>query len=106
MIGILTKLLEKRGIKKVEELSSEERATFDQYEKVLSKSELTLEDMKVFLTQQVGVIDAKWKSFDMDQSKKAELLPYYVVYKTLKDAIGAPQVEREALERYLNQLLK
>ena len=106
MTGLLAKLLDKWGIKDVKDLSAEEKATFDNYEKVLSKETLTLEDMGNFLGQQLGIIEGKWRDHNIEQAKKAELLPYHTTYKALKDALTAPQVEREALEQYLNQLIK
>lgn len=106
MTGLLAKLLDKWGIKDVKDLSAEEAVTFENYEKILSKESLNLEDMSHFLGQQLGIIEGKWRDHNIEQAKKAELLPYYTTYKALKDAIGAPQVEREALEQHLNQLLK
>jgi hypothetical protein len=46
MNGIISKLFKKRGITDVTELSVEERKDFDVWEKILSKDELTLEDVK------------------------------------------------------------
>ena len=47
----------------------------------------------------------KWKDLDTLNAKKAELIPYHVVYKTLLAAIESPKSAREALEIQLNQLL-
>ena len=101
-MSILSKILQKRGIKDVTELDKEEKESFEGYEKILSKEDLTLEDVKHFLESQIGIIETKWK--DYSTQNKADLIPYHTCYKTLLNLINAPQVERKALEDYLSQL--
>ena len=102
----LTKLLAKRKIADKESMTGEEKEVFENYERVLSKEELTLEDLKVFLNQQIGAIEAKWRNYDVSEKQKADLIPYHTCYKTLLGAISSPMAEREALEKYLEQLIK
>lgn len=102
-MSLLQKLLTRKGIKSTEELSKEERVVFDNYNKVLSKETLTIEDFKKFLETQITVIEGKWRDYDTKNEKKAELIPYHTCYKTLLQAIDAPLVEKRALEDYLNQ---
>lgn len=104
-MNILDKLLKKRGIASVDELSPEEKVDFENWRKILSKDELTTEDIKNFCLTQVSIIETKWKSYDLENNKKAELIPYHTVYKTISQVIGSPKVEREQLETQLNQLL-
>lgn len=106
MHNLLNKLFAKRGIKDPRELSPEETATFENWDKILSKEELTLEDVKQFCKTQVLVIEGKWADYSTDNAKKAELLPYYTVYKTLLNAIESPKVGREALEKQLIEMIK
>lgn len=106
MHNLLLKLFEKRGIKDPRELEPEEKATFENWDKVLSKEELSLEDVKSFCQTQVSIIEGKWADYGTDNAKKAELLPYFTVYKTLLRAIESPKVGREALEKQLIELLK
>lgn len=105
MKSILHKLLERRGIESIDKLDKEERQTFDDWDKILSKEELTIEDIKQFCKAQIEVIEGKWKDLNVDNSKKAELIPYHTVYKTFLLAIDSPQSARESLEKNLNQLL-
>lgn len=102
---ILDKLLNKRGIKDITELSGEEKTTFEGWHKILAKEELTLSDIKSFCQTQVSIIEAKWKDYNLENSKKAELIPYHTIYRTLEQVIASPRVEREQLEIQLNQLL-
>jgi len=105
-MSLLTKLLEKRNIKSLEELTKEERATFDGYQQILSKKELTVADIKQFLEGQLSIIETRWKDFNIDQAKKAELIPYFTVYKVILQAIDSPQAERAALEQLLIQQIE
>ncbi|MFA7662685.1 MAG: hypothetical protein WCX88_02095 [Patescibacteria group bacterium] len=104
-MSILDKLLQKRGIKKTDDLEPEEKETFENWRKILSKEDLTIEDIKDFCKTQISVIEMKWKDLNIDNSKKAELIPYHTVYKTLEQVLNAPRSEREQLEAQLNQLL-
>ena len=104
MNHLLTKLFKKRGITDPNDLSTEEKQIFDGWQKVLSKEELTLQDVKEFCSGQVGIIENKWRDYNLSNERKAELIAYHTVYKTLLTAIDSPQTAREALEQYLNQL--
>jgi len=72
----------------------------------ISKEELTLEDVKQFCATQTDIIEGKWKDYGLENVKKAELIPYHTVYKTLLEAIDSPKSAREQLEKHLNQLLQ
>jgi hypothetical protein len=105
MHGLIEKLLNKRGIKNPDQLDPEEKQTFENWQLVLNKSELTTADIVTFCRSQVSVIESKWKDLDVPQAKKAELIPYHTVYKMMLAAIESPLSARNALEMQLNQLL-
>lgn len=104
-MSILDKFLKKVGVKSPDELSSDEKKTYTEWQKILSKEELTLADIKLFCQTSIEIIEGKWKDLSLEQTKKAELIPYHTVYKTLLSAIDAPRSARENLEATLNQLL-
>lgn len=106
MHSSLTKLFRKKGIESLDTLTEEERDVYNNYEKTLSKEELTIDDLRMFLKQQIDIIESKWSDYTLVQAKKSEFIPYHTVYKTLLRAIDAPQVEKESLEKYLTQLIK
>ncbi len=101
MNGILAKLLNKRGIGSVDKLSQEEKQTFEMYDRVLSRKELTLSDLKEFIGARINEIEMVWRDKNKSAEQKAELIPYHTVYKIIAQAINAPEAEREALERIL-----
>lgn len=104
MKDILYRLLNKRGLK-VDELDKEEKAQFENWNAILSKEELTLEDVKQFCQTQCEIIKGKWSNYDLENAKKAELIPYFTVYSTLLQVIQSPKVARENLEKHLLQLI-
>lgn len=95
--------MRKRGIKNVDDLSTEEQATFQNYERILSKREVSIADMRQFMIFQINSIETRWRDNKIMQEEKAELIPYHTVYKTLLQAIDAPEAERIALEQVLLQ---
>jgi len=104
-MSILDKILNKRGITQ-EQLDPEEKETFENWRKILSKEELTIKDVKEFCQSQVSVIEGKWSDLNTSQEKKAEFIPYHTIYKTLLLTIDSPKIAREQLENQLNQLIK
>lgn len=105
MHNLLYKLLNKRRIESVDELSVDEKTVFENWNKVLTTEDLTVNEIKVFCQGQIDIIETKWKDYGLEQAKKNELLPYYTVYKTLLAVIDSPKTAREALENYLIQLI-
>jgi hypothetical protein len=106
MHQLLSRLLQKRGIKDPQELTTEEKVDFEKWQLVLNKEELTTEDIKIFCQMQIGKIEARWADLGTENAKKAELIPFHTCYKLLLSAISSPKSAREAVEQQLNQLLQ
>lgn len=106
MIDLLQRLLKKRGVESIDKLSDEEKETFSEWQRVLSRKELTMMDLKEFILQRIFDIEHRWRDPNTSNEKKAELIPYHTVYKTLLQAIDAPEIERMALEQTLLAQLK
>lgn len=105
-MGILSQWLAKIGAKSVDDLSKDERATFDQWEFILNKKELSLEDLRSFISTQVFSIEARWKDMGMLSAQKAELIPLHVAYSTILQVLNSPQQERERLEAHLRAMIE
>ena len=104
MSEILNKILAKRGLK-LEELDTEEKKQFDDWKLVLTKDELSTSDIRNFCQNQVDVIEGKWQNLNIENNKKAELIPYHTVYNLLLKVIDSPKEARSALEKNLLQLI-
>ena len=104
MHKLIHKLLKKRGIETLDQLTQEERQTFNTWQSVLSKEKLSTDDLKEFCNSQIAVIEGRWRDMS-GEAKKGELIPYHTVYKMLLEVMDSPQKAREALEKQLEQLL-
>ena len=114
MNSLLYKLLKKKGLESIDELddnplpdgSPSEKQTFEDYRRILSKKELTTKDIKEFCESQLGVIESRWQDLSVKNKRKAELIPYHTVYKTLLMVMDSPKSKREQLEKQLLELTK
>ena len=104
-MSILSRLLEKRGVTE-DELSGDEKVQFNQWKKTLSEEEISVDKIKEFCQKMVGVVEGKWRSWDLTNEQKAQMLPYHTVYKAIIDVINGSKVEREQLEEFLQKLIE
>ena len=104
-MNILDKLFEKRNISEVTKLDEGEKHTYDNWRKILSEGEITVEKINEFCQSQVSIIEGKWRELDNTAIKNERLIITHTIYKTIIDAISKPQKERENLEQYLQKLL-
>lgn len=105
MHPLLEKLLRKRKIEKIEELSDDEKGFFDKYSAILSKDGATIEDIGLFCRLQLKNIEEKWKDLDNPSQKNERLIILHTVYSALITCLEAPKAEREGAEKYLQTLL-
>jgi len=106
MHPLIDKLFKKRGIESVKDLSPDEKQTFEQWDSILSKDEITIPDIRQFCESQIAFIESKWKNMGIKNEEKSEMIPYHTVYKMIVSVIDATKVERGALEAQLNKLLE
>lgn len=102
MNHFLAKVLNKRGVERIEDLSPEEKETFVKWESILSKEQFTTTDVKEFCEREISSIEKVWEK----DGTKADLIPYHVVYKKICEIIVSPRADREQLEKYLTNLIK
>ena len=104
---LLSRLLEKRKIKSVEELSADERTWVEEKQRILSQpDEITLESFGKFCQSQIDSIASQWKNLDNTTQKNERLITLFTVYSTLLKVVTSNKQERELLEDHLQQLLK
>ncbi len=100
--AVLTKLLAKRGIDRIEDLTPEESAVFQRYKAVLTGENVTVNSLKEFCLSQIRIIEARCDGVNpLTNLQQASMH----VYINLLKAIEAPESERESLEMHLNQML-
>lgn len=102
MKNLLSKLLEKRGIRSEKELTIEEKKDFDKYKITLSK-EVTVDNIKEFCKSQIKTIEGKCDGVTpITNLQQASLHVYFNILKVIE----APEAERESLERHLLQIIE
>lgn len=104
MNHFLEKLLGKRGITDATKLDKDEIKTYDNWRKVLSEGEISVEKIQEFCKQQLSIIEAKFKEDNIPE-KNQRLITSYNIYKALLGAIEKPKHEKEDLEKYLQSLI-
>lgn len=105
MKGLLSRLLEKRGIKDPAELTVEERADFERWRGLLDKEEITVADLSAFLSDQLALIERQFGDVTSSPDKARNLALVHSVYRSLRDFANSKKTEREVLIKYLQSLL-
>ena len=104
---LLSKLLKKRGIENIEDLSQEEVEWFKEKEGIMGLGdEITLKDFDRFCRNQISLVEDQWKNLDNLPRKNERLILLHNVYSAILKTITGSKLERELLEDYLQQLLK
>lgn len=103
-VGI-SKVLQKRGIKDISELTAEEKEEFDRWQTILKKEDTTIKDVIVFCESQIDIIESAFKDIDTPTQRMERLVLQHSIYKALIAFISGPQKEKEQLRQYLTSQL-
>lgn len=102
----ISDILEKIGVQGIDQLTAEEKATFQKWQVILSKPDASLDELKKLLPAELERAYAELRKHGNSIEKDA----YYKAYTSLLDfisrAIFAPQKERENLQSFLKQKYK
>lgn len=101
----IQQLLEKRGIKDINELTPEEKKDLDRWQSVLSEGQMSVEKIVEFCKNQIASIKLEMKKVDTTADKIQRLVCHFNVYDTLLNAIQGQKSERDQLERWLQDQL-
>lgn len=100
----LEKLMGQKGLT-LETLSDEEKKDFDRWNKVLSNTKITTENIRDFCVLQKELIESQWSDINNSTQKNDRFVLMHTIYSKIARITEADKVERESLERYLNQLI-
>ena len=104
-MGILSKLLEKKGIENPIDLSPDEKQDFDRWQRILSEGDISVEKITQFCKAQRSAISTELDKFENSKDKNERLILIDRVYSKLLGLIERPAAEKEALEKHLNKLI-
>lgn len=101
---MINKLLEKLNIKSVLDLNDEEKRTFEQWQKVLDKDEVSVKEIKEFIDFQVALTTEQLLSYKNTKDKDIYLKAQLRNYRNLKSFIESPTKNKEVINQYINSL--
>ena len=106
-IGLLKKWLAKQGIGDYTELSNQEKATYNQWEAILTK-ELTLDDLKNFLSKQSITLTKELReAVEKGEERRAlKIAARLENYEAIVTFIDEPNRSREILVSQLKTLIE
>jgi hypothetical protein len=99
---MINEILQKLGLK-YEDLKDEERRLYDSWSAVLTKPDVTIDDLKKILPAELQKARAEHEKYD--NTEKAELFwkAYVRVLSLISSIITTPAAEREALKEKLRK---
>lgn len=100
---MLDKLLGKWGVKSPDQLKPAERETWRKWSEILAKPDVTIPDLKSFLSTELNRANHELHDFANDEKKEIFYKAYATFAENMLTAIGAPQREREQLRTFLRQ---
>lgn len=104
MHTLLQKWMTKRGVT-LETMTSEEKLTFDQWNKTLSNQKVTITSIRDFCDLQKSLIELQFGDLMNPSQKNDRLVLLHTVYSKIIQMTYADKNERESLERYLTQMI-
>lgn len=104
-LGLLRRYREKQGVAELTELTAEERATYEQWEAILTK-ELTLDNLRDFLVKQQHTLSKELREAveGGNERKALRIVARLDNYETLATFIEEPAKNREQLIKQLTSL--
>jgi hypothetical protein len=103
---MLQELLEKLGIKSFDELSAEERTTYQEWGRILSSPEVTLDDIRKLVTSEGHRAHEEMKKFDNSEKRQTFYQALSHFNDTLTLFLDTPSAQRDSLRAHLQQTFK
>ena len=102
---LIQKILEKKKINKISELSPDEKVEYDRWNAIIEGSEITVPKIKEFCESQIRLIEGRYASGEATDKQDIMLRASLHIYLNLIKLIDSPEIERGNLEKYLSQIL-
>lgn len=102
---MLGSLLDKLGIR-YEDMTAEERATYQRWSDTLAKPDPTVDDIRAFLKKEQARCDEILLDYDIPEKKRIYYQASSRLVRVLTAILMAPGQEREALEKQLMQMIQ
>lgn len=100
---MLSKILEKLGVKDYSQLKEQERQTYLQWAEILNKPDVTIEDLKKILPIERDKLIAELRKWENDPKKDLYLKAALRNLEMLTELIITPEKAREGLKARLEK---
>lgn len=103
-MSVLHNLLEKFNLK-YEDLTAEERKTYDEYSKILSQPDVSIDDLKAFIPAQLKRLYSEQNDYRNGKEKDLFLKAQIRNLEMFLAFIQGPEARKQWLEETLNKQL-
>ena len=103
---MLEKLLKKLGVTSVDQLNSEEKITFDEWEEQLRGRKITDEDTAKFLQTELETAIGRLIETNLSLEDMAVRKAEVKIIRKIQDFLAMPGMEKKLLERQLEAQIK
>ena len=98
---MLDQILQKLGLKSIDDLKPAEKATWMQWAVILEKRDITIDDLKKFLPRELERANVELRSFENSPQKDSYYKAYGDILAILTKFIVSPETERDQLRSML-----
>lgn len=99
----ISSILAKVGIKSIDDLKPSEQATYRAWSAILSKPDVSIEDLKTLLPKELERAHSELRNFENSEKKDLFYKAYTQLCENITKMITAPAKEREQLKAMLKQ---
>lgn len=103
-MSVLNNLLDKLHLK-YEDLTPDEKKTYDEYSQVLSQPEVTIDDLKAFIPSQLKRLQSEQNDYRNTEKKDLFLKAHIRNLEMIFAFIQGPEARKKWLEETLNKQL-
>jgi hypothetical protein len=100
---MLERILQQLGLKSIDDLKPAEKATWMQWAAILGKNDVTIEDLRKFLPQELERANIELRKHENSDKKDSYYKAYGDILATISKIIVTPEKEREQLKSMLKQ---
>jgi len=100
---MIDQILQKLGLKSIDDLKPAEKATWMQWAAILGKADVTLDDLKAILPKELERAKAELLKYENSKEKDLFHKAYMTCLETITKIIVTPAKEREQLRSMLKQ---
>jgi hypothetical protein len=100
---MLDQILQQLGLKSIDDLKPEEKATWMRWAKILGRADVSIDDLKKFLPQELERANVELRKHENSDKKDAYYKAYGDILATILRFILTPTNERDNLKTMLKQ---